>query len=327
MNMRDIAWTIAGSDCSGGAGIQADLHTFQNMGVHGCSIITAITAQNSQEVKEVYYLSPEQVFSQIRALSKDMTARAIKLGMLGNSEIIEKLAVFLRDFSGTVIHDPLLYSSSGTPLFSSGDGDYLAALKSLFPRIDLLTPNIPEAESLLNRRILSSNDILQAAKDILKLGVRSVLIKGGHFSQSLLSQDYWSDGFESFWLCSKRAEKNYHGTGCTLSAAIAGSVANGLTLRDALVKAKMTVNRSIRLAYDAGLGMAYLAHAQAQFQPTDLPWVSSRHITEIAEKFLDCGTTPLGLYPVVNRAHWLEKLLSLPISTIQLRIKDFRAAR
>lgn len=129
----NIAWAIAGSDCSGGAGIQADLHTFQNMGVHGCSIITAITAQNSQGVKEVYYLSPQQVFAQIQALSGDMTAQAIKVGMLGNSEIIKKLAVFLQDFSGTVILDPLLYSSSGTPLFSSGDGDYLTALKSLFP--------------------------------------------------------------------------------------------------------------------------------------------------------------------------------------------------
>ena len=94
--------------------------------------------------------SPEQVFAQIQALSGDMPAQAIKLGMVGNSEMMEKLAVFLHDFSGTVILDPLLYSSSGTPLFSTSDGDYLTALKSLFPRIDLLTPNIPEAESLLN---------------------------------------------------------------------------------------------------------------------------------------------------------------------------------
>lgn len=186
----------------------------------------------------------------------------------------------------------------------------------------MLTPNISEVESLLNRRIFSYHDILQAAKDILKLGVRSVLIKGGHFSPDSLSQDYWSDGLESFWLCSKRAEKSYHGTGCTLSAAIAGGVADGLPLRDALVKAKMTVNRSIRSAYAAGLGVAYLSHAQAQFQPTDLPWVSPQHIIEKNPQFLDCGTNSLGLYPVVNRAHWLEKLLPLGITTIQLRIKD-----
>lgn len=162
-----IAWTIAGSDSGGNAGIQTDLHTFHNLGVHGCSVITAITAQNTRAVENIFYLASEQVDAQLQALEKDLYPRAIKLGMLGNVEILPKLQEFLKRFSGKVVLDPVLISTSGTELFSRNSLEYITALKNLFSWVDLITPNLNEAEIILQKKLDSYEKVELAANDFL----------------------------------------------------------------------------------------------------------------------------------------------------------------
>lgn len=318
-----IAWTIAGSDPSGGAGIQADLQTFQNLGVHGCSIISAVTAQNSAAIQDIHYISAEHVMSQITALQHDLPARAIKIGMLGNPSTVEKLSHFLSTFSGKVVLDPLLKASSGNNLFSSQLNQYLTDLKKIFPHVDLLTPNLIEAATILNRNIQSFCEIEQAAHDLLSLGAKSVLIKGGHFAANQLCQDFWTNGTESCWLaCDRQRQDHYHGTGCTLSAAITACLALGYDIKDALVIGKMYITQGIRLAKKYGQGSAFLTHHHWPEHQEDLPLLAPHFLSKPVEKFPSCNTAPLGLYPIVDNSNWLQQLLPLGINTIQLRIKD-----
>lgn len=151
-NLRPpVVWTIAGSDSGGGAGIQADLHAFKALGAHGCSVITAMTAQNSHEVRRVEYASTEMLHDSICALAEDLPAAAVKLGMLGSKRVIVEVAAFLQQFNGAVVCDPVMVSTSGARLL---DEDAVNALRSLvFPRCSLLTPNLSEAEALVGRKV------------------------------------------------------------------------------------------------------------------------------------------------------------------------------
>lgn len=319
-----IAWTIAGSDSSGDAGIQADLHTFKSLGVHGCSVITAITAQNSVAIEDILYLPDSTISAQLHALQKDYVSNTIKLGMLGRSSTITIIHDFLKTFSGHVILDPVLISSSNYHLFTDNLAQYIACLKSIFQFVSLLTPNIKEAELLLNTKISSTDDVENAAADLLKMGLKSVLIKGGHLNHNVFSQDYWTDGQDSFWISGKRiSDHQFRGTGCTLSSAIAAALALGYEIKDALVIAKMYISQSIRNAKSIAQGKRLsLSHQSWPNDQRDFPLISKKPLQVYPKAFNHCGQTPLGLYPVIDDVHWLKRLLPLGINTIQLRIKN-----
>ncbi|OGT35376.1 MAG: phosphomethylpyrimidine kinase [Gammaproteobacteria bacterium RIFCSPHIGHO2_12_FULL_37_14] len=318
-----IAWTIAGSDSSGGAGVQADLKVFQQLAVHGCSVVTAVTAQHPAAVTAIQYISVENITAQMMAMRDYLPPKAIKIGMLGHEHMIDTIVTFLRSCQSKIVFDPVMVASSGQSLFKQHQKKYLDQLNKLFPYVDLLTPNLLELSAFLNRPITSYADIEEAAHFFIERGVKSILIKGGHFQHDKMSQDYWSNGSESFWLASSRyPEKNYHGTGCIYSSAITASLALGYDLKSAIVIAKMYINRGIRLAQPIDQNTAYLMHANWPENEIDLPIVSQTPVTNVPIVFPSCGKKPLGLYPIVNEYEWLKKLLPTGISTIQLRIKN-----
>ncbi len=320
--LKPVAWTIAGSDPSGGAGIQADLHTFQQLGVHGATVITAITAQNSSCVTNIHYLSPELIQQQLFTLKSELPPVGIKIGMLGHSSTIKCIADFLNNYTGYVILDPVFIASSGQGLFSGDIDNYLHQFSKLFPSIDLLTPNIHEAEILTGQSIHSHQDMQMAAKKLLTMGIKNILIKGGHLNHNLC-QDYWSNGVESLWLSSPRyPSKNYRGSGCVFSSAVTASLTLGYELKDALVIAKMTINQGIRLANSTHDEITFINFGSWPEDELDLPFLADQHLQRLPSPFPDCGEEPLGLYPIVDNSQWLPLLFSAGITTVQLRIKN-----
>lgn len=320
---QPIIWTIAGSDSGGGAGIQADLKTFNALGTYGCSVITALTAQNTQGVIRTEATSMTMLQDQLAALKSDLPPSAVKIGMIGAVEQIEIIANTIRSLNTFTILDPVMISTSGNALFP--DNALQTLKQDLLPHISLLTPNLHEAEQLTGITIQNTQQMEQAARIILSFGVRSVLIKGGHLPGAI-SQDFWSNGTEKWWLNGTRIETRHsHGTGCTLSAAIAVCIGLGLSEQDALIVGKAYVSQGLRLAPQLGHGCGPLTHAGWPETHEDLPWLSPTAETGLERlKFPDCGETPLGFYPIVDRFKWLEKLLPLGVSTIQLRIKDLQ---
>jgi hydroxymethylpyrimidine kinase/phosphomethylpyrimidine kinase/thiamine-phosphate diphosphorylase len=316
-----IAWTIAGSDSGGGAGIQADLKAMHALGVHGCSVITALTAQNTQGVQRIEPVSPGMIEAQLLSLQQDLPPAALKIGMLGTMAALRSVAEFLKQQRDVfVVCDPVMAATRGGTLL---DPVALGSLRDdLLPRVDLLTPNIPEAEALVSYRIDSTDEVEKAARDLLRLGVHSVLIKGGHGNGSLC-QDYWTDGHAHAWLSSPRWEAPHnHGGGCTLSSAIAAGVAQGLPLLDAVVLAKAYTNHGLRASRPLGQGRGPLSQGGWPDHPADLPWLTLQAGTahqRLAFPTLDPG---FPLYPIVDRAEWVERLLLLGADLIQLRAKD-----
>jgi hydroxymethylpyrimidine kinase / phosphomethylpyrimidine kinase / thiamine-phosphate diphosphorylase len=327
LSAKRVVWTIAGSDSGGGAGIQADLHTFQALGVHGCSVITAVTAQNTCAVQNIHFVPVETIMAQLTALKEDLPPQAIKLGMLGDKSAVAAIINFLQDYSGKAVLDPVMIAGSGDHLFADELSERILLLQQLFPLVDVVTPNLHEAASITGCILSSHQAIEQAAKLILAMGVKSVLIKGGHFTADDLSQDFWTNGVEAFWLSSKRLpSEGYHGAGCTLSSAIAATLAKGCDIKEALVMGKMYVNRGLRLAQKQGAGLAPVAHGDWHEESADLPYVSVQPIQQPIPNFPDCGEEALGLYPLVEKSAWLEILLPLGIKTVQLRIKNLTGA-
>jgi hydroxymethylpyrimidine kinase/phosphomethylpyrimidine kinase/thiamine-phosphate diphosphorylase len=311
---KPIVWTIAGSDSGGFAGIQADLKTFQLFDVHGCSVITAITAQNRFDISATYFLPQEFVQAQINTLMNDLPPRAIKIGMLGNVSHL-----FHKKMTGPkIILDPIISSTSGHALHEKAFQHHLEKLEKFFPRVDVLTPNIHEAEKILGVTIRSYADVENAARKFLSSNIKSVLIKGGHFNDSHWAIDYWTDGQEAFWMSHARYTKNhFHGTGCTLSSAITAALGLGYDIKNAIVMGKMLITKAIRESVDDGLSYTDLPRTTE-----DLPYLSHVPISEEPKSFPSCGQNSLGLYPVVDSAKWLKKLLPLGITTIQLRNKN-----
>jgi len=318
-----IIWTIAGSDSGGGAGIQADLHTFHDFGVHGCSVITAATAQNSQQVIAVNALDAAIVKSQIGALHVDLKPAVIKLGMLGNRDIVRVVVDYLRDFDGIVVCDPVLRASTGGSLLDD-DGRALF-LRELLPLVDVLTPNVPEAELLLGYSLDTPAQVERAAQDLRALGVAAVFIKGGHARWwPHYSVDYFANDSWQFWLQAGAIENAHaHGSGCTTASAIAAALAQGFDLDDAVTLAKMYVTQGIRAGLALGEGQGPVAHIGMPSQLIDLPF-AFRSFDVVARRFdfPRCDSLTLGLYPVVDSVEWIERLLPLGVKTIQLRIKD-----
>lgn len=262
------ALTIAGSDSSGGAGIQADLKTFAAHGVFGMSAITAVTAQNTQGVLDVQPISPTAVSRQIFAVFEDIRVDAVKIGMVFNTEIILAIADSLRDYNPPkVVLDPVMISKSGYPLLSKNAVALLQ--KRLFPLASLITPNIPEAEWMTGDRILTVSDMKRAAKKMHGNGAQAVLLKGGHRPGD--ATDVLYDGIN--WHCyeSKRIKVVHtHGTGCTLSSAIAANLAMGISLYDAVLNAKKYVQACISNGFALGKGVGPLNHFAALYRKAGL---------------------------------------------------------
>lgn len=318
--IKPIVWTIAGIDPAGLSGTQVDLETLRNLNVAAYSIITAVTAQNTNSVTAIEAISAEHVATQCETLFHSFKPNAIKMGMLGTLSVHKKIAAFLKTYAGYVVLDPVLASSSGSELIFSNLQQHIESLETLFPFIDVITPNVMEAEKILNVSLRSYQDIENGAHAILDLGVKSVLLKGGHVGDKLFSQDYWTNGADSFWIATQRSpEKNYRGTGCTLSSAVAAFLALGYTIKDAIVIAKMYINRGIRLAHNIDQKTAKLFHGGWPEEQVDLPYVSSEPLLQAPKPFKRCY---LGLYPVVNSSLWLEQLLPQGVSCIQLRMKN-----
>jgi hydroxymethylpyrimidine kinase/phosphomethylpyrimidine kinase/thiamine-phosphate diphosphorylase len=318
-----VCWSIAGTDPSAGAGIQADLKTFHGLGVYGCTVITAVIAQNTQGVQRVDCVAPALVAAQLESLADDTAPAAIKIGMLGTAGIVRVVAEALSRLDSRVICDPVLASSSGTRLL---DDNALAAFRErLLPRVHLLTPNLPEAEILLGRTIQSPAEVEQAARDLLKTGVKCVLLKGGHGGDDL-SRDYWTNGRMGGWISGRRIDTPHtHGGGCTLSSAIAAAHALGFGGLDAIIIARAYVSQGLRHAGGVGKGRGPLAHLGWPDQPQDLP-VLTDHAPESLDSPAFPAPGPFGLYPIVDRTDWIARLLPLGVKTIQLRAKDLQGA-
>jgi len=254
-----IALSIGGSDSGGGAGIQADLRTFMALKVHGCSAITCITAQNSIEVTCVEAVEKNTLLSQLDTLFSDFSIDSLKTGMLLNERIIIDTASKLNKYKITKIIDPVMVSRTGSKLLE--DSAINAYKKILLPIADLVTPNIYEANLLSGVKIESKEDIENSARNIISLGAKAVLIKGGGL-KGMKGKDFFLDANgRNHWLVSNYVNTvNTHGSGCTLSAAICGYIALGFESLDAIQKAKIFVEKSLRNSYKIGAGPGPLGH-------------------------------------------------------------------
>jgi hydroxymethylpyrimidine/phosphomethylpyrimidine kinase len=247
-----VALTIAGSDSGGGAGIQADLKTFAALGVHGTSAITAITAQNTQGVTDILELPVDLIREQIRVVVDDIGVQAAKTGMLSSAEIIDAVAAAVSHHGITnLVVDPVMVAKGGAKLLRD---DAVQALRErLIPLAAVITPNIPEAEVLLGRRIATLDDRRRAARDLVALGARIAIVKGGHADGD--ATDVFYDGSELVHLEGERiATTNTHGSGCVFSAAIAAGLARGLTPIDAVREAKIFITEAIANSIELGRG-------------------------------------------------------------------------
>lgn len=250
--------TIAGSDCSGGAGIQADMKTMAAHKVYGMSVITSLTAQNTTGVYGVLDIDPEFVAKQIDCVFQDIVPEAVKIGMVSNSKIIEVIVDKLKEYKAkNIVVDPVMISTSGSKLLSDEAIDVLK--NKLIKIATIITPNIPEAEVLSGMTIKTQEDMLDAAKKISKMLDGAVLIKGGHLVNDAIDLLY-RDG-EYRWFTSERINNNNtHGTGCTLSSAIASNLSKGYSLEDSIEKAKEYLTGALRDGLDLGKGSGPLNH-------------------------------------------------------------------
>lgn len=247
-----IACTIAGSDSGGGAGIQADLKTFQELGVFGTSVITALTAQNTAGVHGIIPITASFVQEQLKAVLDDFDIKAIKTGMLFDAAIIEGVVALLKGQQIPLIVDPVMIAKGGASLLQQ---QAVRAMKEqLLPIATVCTPNIPEAEVLTGRSIKTKQDIEQAANELLALGVQCVVMKGGHLDGALATDTvYWKDGH--FTMTTPRIQtKDTHGTGCTFSAAITAQLAKGFSMKEAVIEAKKFIHLAISKPLSIGQG-------------------------------------------------------------------------
>jgi hydroxymethylpyrimidine/phosphomethylpyrimidine kinase len=258
--MMSSVLTIAGSDSGGGAGVQADLKTFAVYGMHGLSAIAALTAQNTRGVQALHVPPLSFLRAQLDALFSDFQIEAVKVGMLANSEVVELVAdVLAQHRPKHVVVDPVMIASSGARLLDASALEVMR--KKLFPLATVLTPNIPEAELLLGRDIAGARDAERALDALLELGVHAVLLKGGHLREGDVVVDRLAQGRERVEFRHPRLHQEGHGTGCTLSSAIAASLASGMDLRHVCEDAIDYVYGALKRAYRPGRGeLAVLDH-------------------------------------------------------------------
>ncbi|NQZ09963.1 MAG: thiamine phosphate synthase [Algicola sp.] len=341
---KPIVWTIAGSDCGGGAGIQADIQAIAGLGGYACSVITANTAQNSQDVEAVNPVSDAVLASQLDSLAQDMPASVIKIGLLVNQAQVELVADKIRQYKDQwqqnpiVIYDPVAIASTGQALTEQ---DIVETIKTkLFPLVDVLTPNTLEVQKLTGIYLLGAESVKQAATKLMAMGVGSVVIKGGHWN--------YPDGYcvdycctqkgatmQHYWLATKTINSPHtHGTGCAFSSAMATVMALEYPIRDAFTIAKAYINQGLKASFRVGEGIGPVSHMGWPKKLEDFPQVVELGSTIAAALELNahdqqplvagfnrCNEPQLGLYPVVDLYQWIEKLLLLGVKTVQLRIK------
>ncbi len=333
--------TIAGSDSSGMSGIQMDNQVQRALGVHSNNIITATTAQNNTHYINTHAVAGEILFDQASALEQQSLG-AIKSGLIHQGQI-QDIAKIIKIFNLPYICDPVLSTSSGHSFI---DNNSLQLWKdNILPLCTLITPNIPEAEQLTGINIHSADDIEQASLQLIEMGAQSVVIKGGHFNYSeQYSQDFFRCKHLRFWMTSPTIEThNTRGTGCAFASAVAASIALGYPVEDAVVIAKMTVNQGLRQGYSVvnkntvntnnldsttnnsnkTLSKGPIFVTQFPNKQEDLPIISAKIEGDLDNRqaFPQCTYPKLGIYPVVDSAEWLAKLLPLGIKTAQVRIK------
>lgn len=258
MKMK-TALTIAGSDCSGGAGIQADLKTMTMNGVYGMSAITALTAQNTTGVTGIMEVTPEFLEQQLDMIFEDIRPDAVKIGMVSSAPLIEKIAEQLKKYNAeNIVVDPVMVATSGSVLLET---DAVTTLKlQLLPLACVITPNIPEAEVLSGMKIGNESQMCQAAKMLCEAYGCAVLLKGGHSIND--ANDLLCVNGEIRWFYGKRiSNSNTHGTGCTLSSAIAANLAKGYSLEESVGRAKDYISQALGAMLDLGKGSGPMNHA------------------------------------------------------------------
>lgn len=319
---KAVIWTYAGLDNSGLAGQLADVRTIEALGGHGCCISTAHTAQNSQRVIAVNPAAKQQLQTQLMALCEMGQPDAIKVGLLPSMDAVTVLKDFLVKNKKPIplVLDPVITSSSGTEFMPK---EVLARLKTLLPYITVLTPNIDELKILSGEPIESIDDVERQAKQLLVSGVGAVLVKGGHLHTEKAA-DFFVSHNHQFWLHSDRKNcANTRGTGCVLSSAIATALALEYSIEDAVVIGKMALNQGLRNSYSVKNDKGPLCVQSWPADEEDMPYLSKSYAMNNYQ-FPSLKGQVLGLYPVVDRADWLKRLLPLGISTIQLRVKNLK---
>jgi hydroxymethylpyrimidine/phosphomethylpyrimidine kinase len=255
--MQPIALTIAGSDPSGGAGIQADLKTFHQFGVYGEAVITIVTVQNTVALERVECMPAVLVLHQLRAVLDDIPPTAAKTGALGNRSIVHAVACAAADFRFPLVVDPVIVSQHGRLLVTN---DALEAMRDeLIPQASLLTPNLSEASALTGLEVNDIDGMVQAARELHRMGAKAVLVKGGHLEGDAIDVLYMSGSTRQF-RAPRIETKHTHGTGCTYSAAITAELARGVMLEHAVERAKSFVTEAIRSAPGLGKGSGPLNH-------------------------------------------------------------------
>ena len=250
---------IAGSDSSGGAGIQADIKTVTALGSYAMTAITAVTSQNTTGVKSITSIKPKEISKQIEFTSRDIKPDAIKIGMLHSVKVINTVIKSLKKINvKKIILDPVMVAKGGAKLI---DNNSIKILKTrLIKKVSLITPNIPEAEILTQTKIYSTNDMIFAAKILIQLGAKNVLIKGGHLKSRMMKDIFINKNEISVFKNKKINTKNTHGTGCTLSSAIATYYSCGKTLKKSCELAIKYVNHAIRTGPNYGKGHGPINH-------------------------------------------------------------------
>jgi hydroxymethylpyrimidine kinase / phosphomethylpyrimidine kinase / thiamine-phosphate diphosphorylase len=324
-----IVWTVAGSDSGGGAGLQADLRAFEAMDVHGCTVVAAVTAQNSKGVNLIAPVDAVVFEAQLAALAADMPPAVIKVGMIGgvdNLRVLVRWIDHLRKNNSqlAVVVDPVFGATTGA---SFAKADLIEAYRcELLPRANVMTPNRVEAALLLEQTALTdAMAVEQAARALQDLGCKTVIITGGDV-QGVSSEDYCQSPHAQGWLRLPRvATSHNHGTGCVFASSVAAAIARGFVCMEALVIAKMATTHALRHAYPAGQG-AGPVRPRPDFaqQIKNLPTFNFAGDSASTQplSFTSLSHTDLGLYAVVDSAAWVQRVLHSGVKTVQLRIKS-----
>ena len=257
---RINALTIAGTDPSGGAGIQADLKTFSALGAYGCSVITALVAQNTRGVQSVYRIEPDFVVAQLDSVFSDVRIDTTKIGMLAETDIVEAVAERLARYRvANVVLDTVMLAKSGDPLLSASAVETLR--QRLLPQVSLITPNLPEAAALLDApHARTEREMLEQGRALLALGCGAVLMKGGHLDDAESPDWLFTREGEQRFTTPRVQTKNTHGTGCTLSSAIASNLAKGYDLDTSVERAKAYISGALAAMLDLGHGSGPMDH-------------------------------------------------------------------
>jgi len=259
LKLKSKLLIIAGSDSSGGAGIQADIKTATSLGVYAMTAITAITAQNTTGVKSIVPVPPKEIFNQISFSVQDIKPNSVKIGMLQNVGVIKEVIKAIKKYKlKNIIIDPVMVAKGGHRLISNSSINYLR--KKLLPYALLVTPNIPEAETLIKKRIQTLEDVIKAGKEILKFGPKFVLIKGGHTNKSFIEDVLISKNNIKIFKNKKIKTKNTHGTGCTLSSAIASFISKNYNMNESCRRSIQYVHKAILLNPKFGRGHGPINH-------------------------------------------------------------------